>query len=167
MNTGPFLNQIAPNLQTGLVVFIVIGAPMFGYFYNQLMDRLHNENEHTSLYVAIGVFVTLLFVALLSWKAGLLGGLLFALTGLPMMIGEYRRTEKNKKKTARVKRLPYKANGIIDDAKMASTQAHQHITRALHATNPEDQYKHLAAAGMELSTVFNRLNEVKQIQMEK
>lgn len=165
MNTGPFLNQFAPNLHAGLVVFIVIGAPVFGYFFNRLMDRL-KEHEHTSLYVAIGVFITLIFIALLSWKSAVLGFVVFGLTGLPMIVGEFTRTDR-KRKTARVKRLPYKANGLIDDAKMASTQAHQHITRALNANDPETQYRHLAAAAVEISNVGQRLNDVKQIQLEK
>jgi hypothetical protein len=166
VNTGLFLNESAPNLHVGLVVFIVIGAPTFGYFFNRLMDRLNPKYEHTSLYVVIGVFVTLVFISLLSWKSAVFNLVVFGLTGLPMIVGEFLRTER-KRKTARVKRLPYKANGLIDDAKMASTQAHQHIARALNTNDPETQYKHLAAAGLELTTVFNRLNEVKQIQLEK
>lgn len=164
---GAFLNQLAPNLQTALVVFIVIGAPVFGYFYNKLMDSLKGEHEHTSLYVAIGVTITLAFGSLLSWKAALLLLSIFCLTGLPMIAGEFRRTERKRKTAPRRKRLPYAANGILDEARMAATDAHGYMTKAINATKSEDIYRNLAAAATELNTITNKIAEVKQIQLEK
>ena len=165
MESGSFVNEFDTNLQIALVVFVTATAPTFGYFYNRLMDQL-GEHEHTSLYVAIGVFITLVFVGLLSWKAALLSLVVFGLTGMPMIAGEFKRTER-KKRTPRVRRLPYKANGIIDDAKMASVQAHRAINQAIVATKSEEIYKHLTAAALELDTITGKLAEVKQIQLEK
>ena len=161
---GAFLNELDANLQSALVVFIVIGAPVFGYFYNRLMDSLKGEHEHTSLYVAIGVTITLGFGALLSWKASLLLLSIFCLTGLPMIVGEFLRTEKKRKSTPRRKRLPYAANGILDEARIAATETHRLIGKALQANTLEEIYKHLASASHELTTVNNKITEVKQIQ---
>jgi hypothetical protein len=164
---GAFLNEFDANLQTGVIVFIVIAAPTFGYFYNRLMDNLKGESEHTSLYVAIGVTITLAFGSLLSWKASLLLLSIFCLTGLPMIVGEYLRTERKRKTAPRRKRLPYAANGMIDDAKIAATETHRLIGKALQSDTKEEIYKSLAGASHELTTIANKLNEVKSIQLEK
>jgi len=161
-----FINQLDANLQTAIVVFIVIGAPVFGYFYNRLMDSL-DEHEHMSLYVAIGVVITLAFGALISWKASILLLSIFALTGLPMIFGEYRRTERKRKTAPRRKRLPYAANGILDEAKMATSETHRLLGKALAAETKEDIYRNIASASYELTTITEKLSEVKRIQMEK
>ena len=83
---GAFSNEFDAKLLIGLGVFALMAAPMFGYFYNKLMDRLDNEHEHTSLYVAGGNLFTLLIGALISWKAALLFFVLFALDGMPMIV---------------------------------------------------------------------------------
>lgn len=163
MNMGSFLNEFVSNLQA-VIVFIVIAAPTFGYFYNRLMDSLKDEHEHTSLYVAIGVAITLTFGALLSWKASVLLLSIFCLTGIPMIAGEFRRTERKRKSAPRRKRLPYAANGILDEAKIAATEAQRHMTRAITATDPKDIYRNLAAAANELNTINSKISEVKQIQ---
>jgi hypothetical protein len=167
VNMGSFLNEIEANLLIASVVFVVIASPIFGYFYNRLMDSLKGEYEHMSLYVAIGVAISLVLVALISWKAALVALGVFTLTGLPMIIGEFLRTERKRKSAPRRKRLPYAANGILDEAKIAATDAQRHMTRALTATKPEDVYRNLAAAATELNTINNKISEVKQIQMEK
>jgi hypothetical protein len=158
-----FLNEFVPNLQA-VIVFVVIAAPTFGYFYNRLMDNLKDEHEHTSLYVAIGVAITLAFGALISWKASLLLLSIFTLTGLPMIVGEFLRTEKKRKSVPRRKRLPYAANGLLDEAKMATNETHRLIGKALQASTPEEIYKYLASASHELTTINNKIVEVKQIQ---
>jgi ABC-type multidrug transport system fused ATPase/permease subunit len=169
---GTFLNEIDANLRMAIVVFIVGAAPTFGYFFNSLMNKLHGKYEHTSLYVAIGVLVTLAFGALLSWKAALLLLSIFVLTGLPMVIGEFIRTERERerrrvpRKTRRMK-LPYAANGLIDDAAMATGEAVRLLSRANRAETLDEVYKHQAAAILELTTITSKLAEVKQIQMEK
>lgn len=157
-----FVNEFDANLQVGITVAIVILAPVFGYFYNRLMDLLA-ENEHTSLYVAIGVAVNLFMAALVSWKSSVLLFVLFILTGMPMIIGEFARTTR-KVKTQRRKRLPYAANGILDEAKMATTEAHKLLGKAISADNDNERMKLLAAVGHEISTSILKITEVKQIQ---
>jgi len=99
---GPFSNQFDVKLQIGIAVFILLAAPIFGYFYNKALNKV-GENEHTSLYVVIGVFFTIAFGALISWKSALMMLILFGLTGIPMIAGEYKRSAK-KQKTPRRKK---------------------------------------------------------------
>lgn len=164
---GAFLNEIDANLRTGIIVFIVVAAPTFGYFYNKLMDSLKGEHEHTSLYVAIGVFITLTFGGLLSWKASILLLSIFALTGLPMIVGEFMRTERKRKSAPRRKRLPYAANGRIDDALMATIVAQEKLLQASTTENLHDIQKYQRDAALQLTTIASKLHEVKQIQLEK
>jgi hypothetical protein len=161
---GAFLNELDANLQTAIVVFIVLAAPIFGYFYNRLMDSLKGESEHTSLYVAIGVTITLAFGSLLSWKASLFLLSIFCLTGLPMIVGEFLRTEKKRKTAPRRKRLPYAANGLLDEAKIATITAHEKLTRASNTNSLEEIYRYQRDAALELTTITSKINEVKQIQ---
>jgi hypothetical protein len=164
---GAFLNELDANLLVAIVVFIVVIAPVFGYFYNRLMDSLKSDHEHTSLYVAIGVAITLAFGSLLSWKAAILLLSIFCLTGLPMIVGEFLRTERKRKSAPRRKRLPYAANGILDEAKMANSEAVNQLERAINSNRPEEIYKHIAAALAESHRITSKLAEVKQIQIEK
>lgn len=114
MNLGSFLNEYVSNSTAfwtlGVTVFFLL--LIFGYFYNRLMDTLRGK-EHPSLYVAIGVLVTIGAAALFSWKAGLLMVMLFLADGLPMIVGEFKRTHRlheERKKNPRRKRIPYAAN---------------------------------------------------------
>lgn len=78
-----------------------------------------------------------------------------------MIAGEYRRTEKQAK--ARVKRLPYKANAMIDAAKMSAASMHQLMGRELQAHDPVllNRIQH------ELTTVLVSLEELKNIQRDQ
>jgi hypothetical protein len=155
---GAFSNEFDVKLLIGLGVFALMAAPMFGYFYNKLMDRLDNEHEHTSLYVAGGNLFTLLIGALISWKAALLFFVLFALDGMPMVVGEFKRTHR-KMKSPRRKRMPYAANGLLDEAKMASEQARKLIGKTDVTKDDLRLIEH------ELSTITLKIMEVKQIQI--
>lgn len=157
---GAFGNEFDVKLQIGLAVFVAMAAPIFGYFYNKLMDRLNGENEHSSLYVAVGNMVTLLLGALISWKAAALFLVLFLLDGLPMLHGEFNRTEK-KIRSPRRKRLPYAANGILDEARMASEEARRLIGKSQVTTDDLRMIEH------ELSTITLKIMEVKQIQIQE
>lgn len=159
---GDFLNEFAANLQVflPLIVAVVILLPMFGYFYNRLMDKLKGK-EHTSMYVAGGVLVTLAAGALISWKSALLFLILFGLDGIFMIIGEYRRTER--KARTRVRRLPYKANGLLDEIKMAATSMRHLIGKMLEI--PDD--KLLTRIQQELMTILVAIEELKNIQRDQ
>jgi hypothetical protein len=154
---GDFGNEYVANLQVllPLIVAIVLGLPMFGHAYNKLMDALKGK-EHTSIYVAGGVLFTLAAGALISWKSALLFTVLFALDGIFMIVGEFKRTEKQSK-TPRRKRMPYAANGLIDDAKIAATEIHKLMGKEMNMLE-------LVKVQRELTTVLLRLEELKNIQ---
>jgi len=163
---GDFLNEFAVNLLPALTVFAMMGLPIFSHFYNQLMDKLANRSEHTSIYVAIGVAVTVVVGGLFSWKSALLYAILFGLSGMPMIIGEFRRTEvKVAEKSLRRRRLPYAANGCIEDAHDAVKEAQRLIGVALknNGKNVEAALS-LAGASTEISLALSKLIELKSIQ---
>ncbi len=171
MNLGPFLNEFAANptifwsMLTGALFLLGI----FGYFFNKLMDQLKN-GEHTSHYVVIGVAVTLLVAALFSWKAALLLFVLFVMDGIFMVVGEHRRTlaekeaEEEQKKTPRRKRLPYAANGRIDDARMSVVEACRLVGMTLKEKDPTARAMQLATISHELNNADRKLLELKLIQ---
>jgi predicted membrane channel-forming protein YqfA (hemolysin III family) len=168
---GVFVNEFAANPQVlpALVVFLLLSLPTFGYFYNKLMDRLNGRGEHMSLYVAIGCFVVLVFGSLISWRAALLYLFLFVLSGLPMIAGEFKRTEDrkttSKTRSLRRKRLPYAANGCIEDAHDAAKEAQRLLGLAFknNGKNPESSLP-MAEASHHMNVVISKLVELKVIQ---
>ena len=169
MNLGVFLNEYAANSSTFWALFVgaIFSLAIFGYFYNRLMDHLKEGDEHTSLYVAIGVAVTIAVAALFSWKSGLLMTVFFAASGLPMILGEFRRTKEKveqRTKIPRRKRLPYAANGRIDDANMAVKEASRLLGMALKEKEPTARALQLATASHELNDASTKLLELKMIQ---
>jgi hypothetical protein len=157
---GDFGNEYVSNLHLALplavaIIFLLI---IFGYFYNRLMDSLKGK-EHTSLYVVGGVIVTIGAAALISWKSSLLFTILFLLDGIFMIVGEFKRTEKQAK-TPRRKRMGYAANGIIDDAKIAASEIHRLMGKELEVHEPGT----LVKIQRELTTVLLKLEELKNIQ---
>lgn len=165
MKIGNFINEYAVNLQVllPLAVAIVISLPVFGYAYNKLMDSLQGK-EHTSIFVAGGVFVTLVAGALISWKSALLFFILFSLDGIFMIAGEFKRTEK-KQKTVRRKRMPYAANGLLDEAKMACTEARNRLGKSIKNGNVTNEDLHVIEH--EINTVNLKILEVQQIQVNE
>ena len=169
MNLGDFLNEYAANspLFWAMVVGAIFCLLIFGYFYNRLMDHLKDGDEHTSLYVAIGVSVTLIFVSIFSWKAGLLSLGFFSASGIPMIFGEFRRTNERveeRKRTPRRKRLPYAAIGRIDDATMDVKEASRLLGMAIREKDTAVRALQLAQASHELNDAHTKLLEVKVIQ---
>lgn len=160
---GDFLNEYAANLHVLSVwlVAVLIGLPVAAYFYNRFIDKLKGK-EHTSLYVVGGNLFTILIAGLISWKAALLFLFLFALDGLPMVLGEFRRTEK--RETTRVKRLPYKVNGHLRDADEALDLAHKFIGSAIDATEPERHFEMLSRANHELASALTAIKQARSIQ---
>jgi hypothetical protein len=157
---GDFGNEYVANLQIllPLIVTIILGLPVFGYAYNKLLDALKGK-EHTSVYVAGGVLFTLAAGALISWKSALLFTVLFALDGIFMIVGEFKRTEKQAKAPRR-KRMPYAANGLLDEAKMSATELHKHIGQYLESSDP----KKINLMQVEVTTILLKLTELKSIQ---
>jgi hypothetical protein len=169
VNLGDFLNEYAANSSAfwALLVGAIFSLLIFGYFYNRLMDHLKDDDEHTSLYVAIGVAVTVGSASLFSWKAGLLMLVFFAASGTPMIFGEFQRTKAKvdeKKHTPRRKRLPYAANGRIDDAAMCVKEASRLLGMCLKEKDGTARALQIATASHELNDAQVKLLELKMIQ---
>jgi hypothetical protein len=166
VNLGSFLNEFAANLRVlpAMIVAVIVILPVFGYFYNRLMDKLHGKKEHLSLYVAIGEFAVILAVFAFSWKAGLLALICNGLAGILMIWGEFRRTEREEKKTPRRKRIPYAANGRIDDARMSVDEANRLLGMVLKEKDITVRALQLATISHELHTASRNLLELKVIQ---
>ena len=163
VNLGSFLNEYAANSHVLSVwlVAVLIGLPVFAFFYNRFIDRLKGK-EHTSLYVAFGNLVTILVAGLISWKAAILFLFLFALDGLPMILGEFRRTEKREK--SRVKRMPYKVNGYLKDTEEALELSHRFIGSAIDANEVEKHFEMLTRASHELTSAIVAIKKARNIQ---
>ena len=128
-----------------------------GDFLNEYAANLHVLSVWL---VAVGNLFTILIAGLISWKAALL--FLFALDCLPMVLGEFRRTEK--RETTRVKRLPYKVNGHLRDADEALDLAHKFIGSAIDATEPERHFEMLSRANHELASALTAIKQARSIQ---
>lgn len=166
MELGDFLNEYAANLEVflPLVVIAALGLPVFAYFFNDFIDKL-DDGEHTSVYVAFGVGITIVVAALFSWKGALLHLILFTLDGLPMIVGDYRRARKQKlEKTIRVKRLPYKANAFIDDIEMAAKESRRMLNSAFKTKDDMERAIKLATISNELNIISEKIYELKSIQ---
>lgn len=157
---GSFGNEYVANSQViyPLAVAIIFLLVIFGYFYNHLMDSLKGK-EHTSLYVVGGVLITIGAAALISWKSALLFTVLFTLDGIFMIVGEFKRTEKQAKPPRR-KRMPYAANGLLDEAKMSATKLHMYVGQYLESNDP----KKINQMQVEVTTILLKLTELKSIQ---
>ena len=171
---GDFVNEFAANPQVfpALIVFLLLASPTFGYFYNRWIDNLIRPGEHTSLYVAGGVLITLALGALVSFRGAVLYLALFALTGLPMIAGEFKRTEErrsaSKTKNLRRKRLPYAANGAIADAHDAAREAQRLLSVAFKNNGKcVESSLPMSEASHQLSLVISKLVELKLIQMDE
>lgn len=160
---GSFGNEYAANLQIlwPLSIAIIFLLLNFGYFYNRLMDSLKGK-EHTSLYVAGGVLVTIAVAALISWKSALLFTVLFTLDGIPMIVGEFKRTHKQERQSRR-KRMPYVCNGLIDEAKMSAEKINRLIGKAIE----KEDWKLIAQLSNENTVVLLKLTELKNIQINE
>ena len=163
VNLGDFLNEYAANSHVLSVwlVAVLIGLPVAAYFYNRFLDSLKGK-EHSSLYVVGGNLFTILIAGLISWKAALLFLFLFVLDGLPMIRGEFKRTEKQEK--VRVKRLPYKVNGYLKDTEEALELSHRFIGSAIDANEGEKHFEMLNRASHELTSAIVAIKKARSIQ---
>jgi hypothetical protein len=169
MKMGDFLNQFAANplIFWPLVVSIPLALVIFGYWYNGVVAR--DRHARRSLYVIIGVLVTLGAAALFSWKAALITLILFACSGLFMAIGDYQRRHEAQAAEAcpvvtHAKRGSYKINGLADDAASAAEETSRHLTQAIKRRGTETELlSALSLAQGELTTIRLRINEIRQI----
>lgn len=90
---------ITIHLNFGVVGMVVLALVLFGIFYNQVvawLDRSWYMEGYLSLIVALGVFITLLGAAVISWQAALLVLVCFTASGLPMIVGSIFRYAKQR-----------------------------------------------------------------------
>jgi len=74
---------------------VLFGLTMFGLAYNVWIGWLGDRKEgYTALLVMIGVAVTLIGVAIISWQSALLVLGAFAASGTPMIAGDIYRAVK-------------------------------------------------------------------------
>jgi len=136
---GDFLNGFVQDPQNfwTAIASVVVALAIFGWRYNKWMDDLGEDKDgYTALLVALGVVVTQLGVAVISWRAAVLGVALYFADGLFMIFGDIRRSltkrkKDAKKKAPRRKPLPYAAAGLIDDALIALSEAQREMKALL------------------------------------
>lgn len=81
-------------LDLGIILAVFFALVLFGIGYNALvawLERKGYTEGYLSIIVALGVFVTLCGVAVLSVQAALISLGAFAATGTPMIIGSIAR----------------------------------------------------------------------------
>lgn len=99
---GNFLNEYVTDLQT--IIPLAVGAVLlliiFSLLYNRAVEDLGTKKEgYTAIFVAIGNIITLLVVAVFSWKAALLCLIAFAASGTAMIIGDVARSIKRREES--------------------------------------------------------------------
>jgi hypothetical membrane protein len=98
---------------------VLAGLILFGVIYNRKVQELGDDKEgHLSLYVAFGVFVTLVGVFFIDQRAAVIALICFIASGTPMIIGDLSldaRTRRNEREREReeAKQL---ARKVLDDA---------------------------------------------------
>ena len=172
MNLGEFLNSfvIDPTWFWALAVGTAAGLVGFSTWYNGLMDRLADKDT-TSIFVAGGVLVTVLAVGLFSWKAAVIVLTAFGLSGLPMIVGDYRRSyrrrdEEKRKSNLRRKPLPYAAAGLIDRAQMGLAEARRALKAILtgKGVNGEELMRKIGLAATEVTEAARLLDEARKVE---
>ncbi|MCK4826166.1 hypothetical protein KA005_61045 [bacterium] len=89
----------------------------FGCAFNAFVDFLRDRSDgYLSMLVAVGVGITLIGVAIISWQAAVLVLVCFTASGIPMIIGEIARSISKREKALRIQRLiaEVEAKDIID-----------------------------------------------------
>ena len=83
---------------------VLFGLLMFGVAFNYWVGLLGEKKEgYTALLVVIGVGMTLIGVAIVSWQSALLVLLAFAASGTPMIAGDiYRAVKAREEAKARI-----------------------------------------------------------------
>ncbi|HAE59331.1 MAG TPA: hypothetical protein DCG54_07455 [Anaerolineae bacterium] len=167
---GDFLNEFASKMHVfpALVVGALIGALVFSYWYNRIVEGDTKGNR--SLYVIGGVLVSLGLISLFSWKAGLLGLVVFSCTGLFMAIGDYQRGIKRAAKASeakpRIKRATYKINGLVDSCAMSVEQSSNYLLDALKKRDQAELIRLIALAQNEFSNMRLTIEQIRNIQKE-
>ena len=169
---GEFLNSYVKDLQA--LIPLGIGAALllivFSLLYNHWMTALAEKKDgYTALLVAFGNLITLLIVAVFSWKAAFLCLLTFICSGTAMIIGDIYRSTIHRdeviaeaKKTPRRKPLPYVAGRLIADAIDELLSAENRIGQAM----TEKKYDVIPLIAVSISKSLRFLSEAKSTEGE-
>jgi hypothetical protein len=172
MDMGQFLNGFAQDGRILLVICVadLIMLAVFSYLYNAWVGKLgEKKNGYTAILVAIGNAVTLLLVAIVSWKAAVLVSLAFVASGFMMIIGDIQRDQKQREQAAkeaarpRRKALPYAARSLIDEASMLLAQVERSIKALLEGKLDDRKIGLMALAVKEASI---KLAEARKVEGE-
>jgi hypothetical protein len=169
MEMGNFINTFVADSQAFTLAAIGGAAflAVFSILYNRWMTDLgERKHGYTALLVALGNAVTLGVVAVISWKAALLGFIAFVVSGTAMIIGDIQRADKARqktKKTARRKALPYAAAGLVDESIDLLTAADRNITRWLQNDASERQ---VALTALSVKDAIHKLTEARKVEGE-
>lgn len=170
VNMGQFLNEYAQDVHVLVPVALAALAVLavFSLLFNQWVGGLGVKKDgYTALLVAIGVTITLILVAVISWKASILVVLAFVASGSMMIIGDVRRTinqreaEVAEAKHPRRKALPYVAAGLIDEAIMLLAQVERGMKAHLEGKS-DDRKAGLMALAVKESV--SKLQEARRVE---
>ena len=88
-----------------LIGAVAFGLFCFGWAFNAAVTHLGDRKDgYVSLLVVAGVLVTLGGVALVCWQAAILSAAAFAVSGIPMIVGDIWRHIKAREAALRVLR---------------------------------------------------------------
>ncbi len=174
MEMTRFFNEFVKDSQVLGIVAIAGGAflALFSILYNRWMDDLGEKKRgYTALLVVGGNAITLLVVAVISWRAATLVLVAFVISGLAMIFGDIRRENIRReaeiktinRRSPRRKALPYAAAGLVDDAAMLIGEAQREIKRALDGNS--DPAK-LGKAGINITEALAKLAEARKTEGE-
>ncbi len=89
-----------------LIGAVLFGLFMFGAAYNYFVGALQERTDgYLGMLVAVGVGITLVGVAIVSWQAAILVLACFFMSGIPMIVGEISRSIKSRDKALRMQLL--------------------------------------------------------------
>ena len=171
MEMGQFLNSFATDMRvlTAICLADLAVLAVFSVIFNHWVGNLPAERKigYTALLVAIGNAVTLLLVAIISWKAAAVAGLAFVFSGTAMIIGDVDRSHKQREQAARQagkprrKALPYAACGLIDEAVMLLAQVERGMKLMLEGKSDDRKAGLMALSIKEAS---QKLIEARKVE---
>ena len=84
---------------SGTILAVFLGLVLFGVVYNAFVEWLEGRGYtegYLALIVAVGVFVTIVGIAVINFQAAIIALVAFAGSGLPMIIGSIVRYLRNR-----------------------------------------------------------------------
>jgi hypothetical protein len=171
MDMGEFVNGFVKDAQTfwllsgaGLLILVIFSA-LFNRWVADLGDR---KIGYTALLVAVGNVVTLLIVAVISWKAAGIVLVAFIASGMVMIVGDVERSHEKREQAAknarpRRKALPYAACGLIDEANMLLSPVERGLKAMLMG---ELDVRKIGLFALNVKDAISKLQEARKVEGE-